>query len=433
MRQINIVLDLYSIAVSLILILYLLVKGKWQGRLNLYFTLMCVFNLGMLLGDLTNWTCEGLTQPWFPFVLRAGTVVYFGCSAPLLLVFAGYIIEYLTHRITVPRWVWYLVCVLTGIQLSLSVLSVWTGSYFTFTENNNYVRGNYFWLSQFIPFLIYIVNVMMIVRYRDYMQKKDVSFLLFYVVVLFIAEAIQMTNYGIALMNTGTTLVLLLVFINIQLELELVIGRQEAELAESRIDIMLSQIQPHFLYNTLTTIRQLCDSEPMAAKEALRDFSHFLRANMSSLTNKAPIPFAQELSHVEHYLNLEKQRFRERLCVVYDIQTKDFKIPPLTLQPIVENAVRHGIMMREEGGTVTIRTSETASAYIVTVYDDGIGFDAATALLSDGSQVGLANVENRLRMMCGGTLEIKSVPGAGTTVTLSISREEEIHAFSSGG
>ena len=121
------------------------------------------------------------------------------------------------------------------------------------------MRGNGFWLSQLIPFFIYTINVAMILRYRRFMQKKDVSFLQSYVAVLLISEAVQMMNYGIALMNTGTTLVLLLVFINIQLERELVISRQEAELAASRIDIMLSQIQPHFLYNTLTTIRQLCE------------------------------------------------------------------------------------------------------------------------------------------------------------------------------
>lgn len=387
---------------------------------NRHFTLMCVFNFGMLLGDLTNWTCESLVQPWFPFALRAGTVIYYGCSAPLLLVFAAYIIEYLSPRVVVPKWVWNLACALTGVQLSFSVLSLWTGTYFTFTQDNYYMRGNGFWLSQLIPFFIYTINVAMILRYRRFMQKKDVSFLLSYVAVLLISEAVQMMNYGIALMNTGTTLVLLLVFINIQLERELVISRQEAELAASRIDIMLSQIQPHFLYNTLTTIRQLCEADPMAAKEAIRDFSHFLRANMSSLTNKSPIPFAQELTHVKHYLNLEKQRFQERLNVVYDIRTENFAIPPLTLQPIVENAVRHGIMMREEGGTVVICTSETEFSYIVTIHDDGIGFNTEAPLSGDRSHMGIANVQNRLQTMCGGTLKIESIPGTGTTVTFTI-------------
>lgn len=425
MRQINITLDLYSIAVSLILIIYLVVKGKWQEKINRCFTLMCVFNTGMLLGDLTNWTCEGFGHPWLPFFLRLGTVFYFGCSAPLLLAFAAYIIVYISPKTKIPGWVWHLAVGLTGLQLLFSILSLWNGAYFTFSRENLYVRGSLYWLSQLVPVLIYGIITAMILRYSRYLERMEVIFLLSYVALPMIAELIQIANYGMALMNTGTTLALLLVFINIQLEREFVISRQEAELAQSRIDIMLSQIQPHFLFNTLTTIRQLCEADPMAAKEAIRDFSHFLRANMNSLTNKTPIPFAQELNHAKHYLNLEQQRFKERLKVVYDIRTTDFSIPPLTLQPIAENAVRHGIIKRLQGGTVTISSFDIKYAYVVTVKDDGIGFDAAVPQNGVGSHVGLVNVKTRLCYMSGGSLKIESSPEDGTLVTITIPKEEK--------
>lgn len=109
--------------------------------------------------------------------------------------------------------------------------------------------------------------------------------------------------------------------------------------------------------------------------------------------------------------------------MVYNIGCEDFSVPPLTLQPIVENAVRHGVLRREEGGTVTISTRETATAYLVTVADDGVGFQPDTAAESR-SHIGIENVRGRLTALCGGKLEIASTAGAGTTVTITITKED---------
>lgn len=196
--------------------------------------------------------------------------------------------------------------------------------------------------------------------------------------------------------------------------------QQEKELTNARIDIMLSQIQPHFLYNSLTAIRRLCNVDPQKARECINDFSLFLRANMNSLTSKTPIPFEQEMKHTMSYLNLEQQRFHSRLQVVYDIKAREFDIPPLTLQPIVENAVRHGILKRTQGGTITIRSEGKKEKYCITVQDDGVGFEADTYVKGKHDHIGIANVRERLEAMCGGTLEIQSVPGEGTTATITI-------------
>ena len=164
---------------------------------------------------------------------------------------------------------------------------------------------------------------------------------------------------------------------------------------------------------------------PQKAKAAIRDFSLFLRGNMDSLKSKAPIPFEQELSHVEHYLALEQQRFQERLHVVYEIAARDFSIPPLTMQPIVENAVHHGVLKREEGGTVTVKTEETSDAYLVTVSDDGVGFRPDMRPPDDGrTHIGIENVRGRLSALCGGTLTLHSEAGVGTTALLAIPKRE---------
>jgi len=194
----------------------------------------------------------------------------------------------------------------------------------------------------------------------------------------------------------------------------------ENKLNESRISIMLSQIQPHFLYNSLAVISRLCDDDPAQAKKATINFSNYLRANMNLLESAEPIPFENELNHTIGFLNLEKAMYGEALNVIYDIQTKNFKLPALTMQPIVENAVKHGIGKKEGGGAIAISTKETESNYLVIITDDGAGFeDRKTA--NDGQQhIGINNVRLRLSAQCGGSLEIESKPGAGTTAAIII-------------
>lgn len=150
---------------------------------------------------------------------------------------------------------------------------------------------------------------------------------------------------------------------SVQFEHEVTMKEQEKQLAEQHIDIMLSQVQPHFLYNSLGTIYHLCESDPESARKAIKHFSDFLRGNMDSLKKREPIPFGAELSHVTNYLYLEQQRFGDKLQVIYQIKTQDFLIPPLTLQPLVENAVQHGILNRRNGGTILIRTQEAGGMW----------------------------------------------------------------------
>lgn len=222
-------------------------------------------------------------------------------------------------------------------------------------------------------------------------------------------------------------LIAALVWIAIEVPAQYRAARSAAEmkllLSENRIALMLSQIQPHFLYNALSTIRALCHRDPDQAELATIEFTTFLRGNMESLTADKPISFAQELEHTKSYLALEKQRFQDRLNVVYDIQTDLFRLPTLTLQPLVENAVRCGVTQRVEGGTITIATRETPKAFVVTVVDDGVGFLPDKQPEDDRAHIGISNVRSRLAEMCGGTLDIVSTVNVGTTATITIPRE----------
>jgi len=196
----------------------------------------------------------------------------------------------------------------------------------------------------------------------------------------------------------------------------------ESKLNESRISIMLSQIQPHFLYNALTAIARLCNKDPVEARKATINFAQYLRGNMESLTEKGLIPVEKELKHIEAYLDLEKAIYGTALMVVFNIESTDFKLPTLTVQPIVENAVKHGIGRREGGGTVTVSVRETEAAHLIVVADDGPGFDFIEYVRTNDllKCVGIENVRRRLAAMCGGSLDIESAPGRGTVAAISI-------------
>jgi len=197
----------------------------------------------------------------------------------------------------------------------------------------------------------------------------------------------------------------------------------ERKQSEYKISIMLSQIQPHFLYNSLTAIAQLCDEDPMKAKKATIDFSAYLRGNMDSLGDTELISIEKELSHVRGYLDLEVAIYGSALVANYEINSGGFLLPPLTIQPIVENAVKHGIGKKEGGGSITLSVNETDKYFVVSVVDDGSGFNEDIPQHDDRIHIGIVNVRRRIEEQCGGTLEITSEAGRGTTAVISIPKE----------
>ena len=195
----------------------------------------------------------------------------------------------------------------------------------------------------------------------------------------------------------------------------------EAQLKESRISIMLSQIQPHYIYNTLGTIERMCLKDPQKAFDLVRNFSLYLRGNFSELDSVTPIRFAEELKHVEYYVNIEKVRFPD-MSIEYDVEVSEFVLPALSVQPLVENAIKHGLMRLETGGTVKIHSYETPIHFCVEVTDDGVGFDA-DAPIDEKKHVGLRNIRGRLKAMVNGDLILESKPGVGTKAIIMIPKE----------
>ena len=420
----NISLDLFDIILSLIPIVYVLSGKRYQQQINRYFLGIAVSNICMIIGDLADWLLQKPVEPWQKTTLLVFTVLYYVSSAFVVFFFAQYIAAYVQLAGKLRKF--YLVFVTTAcaMQIFFAGISPFTGSVFYVTDNG-YQRGPLFLISQLLPLFCYLLFMALVILRRKTLKGREIALFLFFIFVPLAGGTAQILFRGIAVVNAGMSLALLFVLVNIQFAHEMALREQEKVLAEQRIDIMLSQIQPHFLFNSLGVIHHLCEEDPKKAKKMLKEFSEFLHGNMNSLKTREPISFERELNHAMNYLHLEQERLRERLQVVCKIQTYDFYIPPLTLQPLVENAVQHGLFNKDEGGTIVISTFETEKYAVVTVADNGVGMEKAKQYPHYGqhSCIGIHNVRSRLKEMVNGQMEIES-SDQGTIVTIRIPRAD---------
>ncbi len=305
-----------------------------------------------------------------------------------------------------------------------------------FTYDYIYMAKAYMWIQS----VAYLFDIYMLYKLSGAVVKKKkfaVPYLVFYCInaVSIVIDNLYLCGY---ISNTVSFVMPFACFLFIALMLVVHISdtlndykkaekaaELEKELSELNMTLMLSQIQPHFMYNALNTIKYLTKKDPQKAESAIVKFSGYLRANMDSLTQKEPIAFSKELEHVKNYAEIEKLRFGDRLNIEYEIETEEFKVPPLTVQPIVENAIKHGVNQKAEGGTVTIKTYETGSYNVICVEDDGVGFDVNEKKNDGRSHVGFTNIKKRLEVMLDAHIEVESKVGSGTTVTVKIPKKEE--------
>lgn len=302
------------------------------------------------------------------------------------------------------------------LYVSCDIINIFGKMYF-YSVDGVYTRTKLMFFAQGYQFVGFAVVFLITIFNKKTIITEKMAFASYCLIPL-IAILVQnaLPGYAIAYLSIIIALEILFLFVNVKKNMELI---QEAKRTkEAEVKLMVSQIQPHFIYNTLSSISTLIKIDPEKAQKGLDDFTEYLRANLTSISETGLVSFENELRHIQTYLSLEKIRFDERLNVTLDIQTKDFKVPPLSIQPIVENAVKHGILQKLEGGTINIKTYETEKANIVEISDDGIGFDTKDSSFYKGNHIGINNIRYRLSTMCHGEMSIDSVVDKGTTVTV---------------
>ena len=287
LRYANITLDIFCIILSIQPIVYLVSNHRYRQKLNQFFLGACISNIFMIAGDLPDWIFPTIASALEKIILSAATVLYYTASAFVLYFFIRYIMEYLQMTGRAKKICLIYAMILCGVQIIFAVISPFTGFIFYIT-NDGYQRGPLFLISQFVPLLCYLLFMALSLSTEKNCSGEKSHFSC-YIFIPLGCGAAQMTMRGIAIVNAGVTIATLIILMNVQFEHEVTMKEQERELAERRIDIMLSQIQPHFLYNSLGAIYHLCESDPGTARKAIKNFSEFLRGNMESLKSRKPL------------------------------------------------------------------------------------------------------------------------------------------------
>lgn len=432
--------ELFAAAIMGILLLGYCMEDSYRYRdqsSRLFFFLL-IMQTSLLLIDAIIWVL--LYDPASDKVplVKSLTLITDFMTVILTAVYAYLLAHYIAQRKPISFAFPRIVSAICGVVLILWVLCLFNDWYIWYGADGSQHEGTLYPVIWILGILLLISCVLFTLWHRKALGKKDTLILSTYGIFPIVGDLME-TYWPVTPLMLAPTLSLVLMYVVIhthqlhravEQELQLAqmktkISKQEAELSESRIHIMLSQIQPHFLFNTLTSISVLCERDPLKAQTALSDFSDYLRGNLDSLRRAAPVPFSKELKHVKTYIALEKMRFEEELQVVYDIEAEGFMLPALTVQPLVENAVKYGVGKKPGGGTVTIFTREQENSYLIRISDDGVGYDPTKTLNDGRTHIGIENVRSRLASMIGGTLTIESEKDKGTIATIQIPKGEE--------
>lgn len=302
----------------------------------------------------------------------------------------------------------------------LDIINIFSRMFFTAVDGE-YVRAQMMFFAQGYQFIMLAIVLFVTLFNEKLVIREKVAFACYCLLPLVaIIVQIAFPGYAIAYTSLIIAVEILFFFINVSKNIQLM--EEQKKNKEAQIKIMVSQIQPHFIYNSLSAISTLIPIDPNKAQKALDDFSEYLRMNLSSLTETRLIPFEDELNHIKTFIKLEKMRFNERLNVVYDIKVTDFNVPCLSIQPIIENAVKHGVLQKVDGGTVILKTYEDDKFYHVEVEDDGVGFDIDKVDFQNNEHVGLTNIKYRIEKMGNGQMIIISEVEKGTKVAVKFNK-----------
>ena len=382
--------------------------------------------------------CRPLEQTFFPntfcrffrilfaaFVLLSLNciiqVVLYSHTVPIASLYITFILESLLLSMTLPMITVYLLhCCgedVRSSKLFYAVLSLWAvfaglitvapfiGGFYYFTPDNRYYRDSWYPLLMVPPLVLLLLNIGGLMRRRKRLSHKAfLSFLLAMLpttVMLVINTFVEVYPLvDICVVMSALSMYSLI----LSDQVEQYLSRQR-EIANQRNSIMVLQMRPHFIYNTMTSIYCLCGQNPKLARQVIMDFTTYLRKNFTAIASATPIPFSSELEHTE-----------------YDTPHIWFRVPPLTLQPIVENAVKHGRDPYAGPFRISIKTRKTDSGSEIVVADNGRGFNPAD---DSESHTALKNIQQRLEIMCGGSLTITPNDGGGTVVTVIIPNSSE--------
>lgn len=353
------------------------------------------------------------------FLESLSTSTLMPMSTILLLHYCGEkFSESILLRTVIALWIVYVV---------MAELGHFTGFFYILSPDNQFIRTEWF------PFLltpltiIMILNVAGVIRRRKKLPKRYFIALMIYLLPMTIAViihsffAVYFTLFlciGICALSMYTLIISDQIIQIFRQQREM--AEKEREIAHQRASVMVLQMRPHFIYNTMMSIYYLCKQDADKAQQVTLDFTTYLRKNFTAIAGEDTISFKDELEHTRAYLTVEQAQHEGMLYVDYDTPHVNFSVPPLTLQPLVENAVKLCLDPNGEALRIFVKTRLTDSGSEITVENNGADFKPSD---DNEPHIALANIEQRLEMMCGGKMTITPREGGGTVVKVIIPKK----------
>ncbi len=426
-------LNVLSVIILSIIFIACFMEPKNSPTRSNYFIAMISFEILYLIFNTFQYNTERAIISSGTMTLENRYIAYRGLSNIafflVLIAFALYTISFFPDKTKVPKWIPVSIIALCALSALGCALTIFFPSlaedFFYVDQGGSHVKAS-FLIAQAGSYYLAAALLYLLIKNRRELNRNNIIALVSFIACPTIVSIMRFFGVDIYYMAPATVVSFVLMYCFLYVQKSEKIHSQDLLLANNRLAVLQNQIRPHFLFNTLNSIYVLCDKDPKTAQKAIGDFSEYMRANLENLEEDSVIPLDKELDLVDHYLNLEKMRFGGDLEVVYDTDYVDMMIPPMTVQILAENAVKHGIEKKTDGfGRVTIRTRRTTSSDLVIVEDNGVGFDVEEYNSDPGSHIGIVNAKERLKHLLGATLIIESSPGKGTTVTVIIPREKK--------
>ncbi len=420
-RILNLSMQLWSSLTALVILICVIERRGMKRKSDRLYAQMLLLHISVMMLDVLALYFRGRLGLFNSIGVRASNFLQFVCGNFLAVTFfdfsKSYLENKLRHEIKTPLF--KVTRVLLGALNVLMIVNLFYPVIFRIDERNLYSRLPAYAIYFILNLAILAVALILLMHYCSCLERWELIPFLIYILMPCAAMVLSMMYYGFAFSQVGTSFTLILIFIYLQSENSKREAEQEKDLVNMRVSIMMSQIQPHFLFNTLNSIEYLCTANPKEAADVVRHFAAYLRRGMDSITRQNLVSFQDEMMHLENYFYIEHIRF-PHIEINYDLQVEDFQIPALTVQPLVENAIKHGLAEKKTQARIDVETYEDSENIYVSVTDNGCGFDVNVKPEDNRQHIGLENIQNRLKLMCQGELKITSAVGRGTSVEIKI-------------
>ena len=342
-------------------------------------------------------------------------------GASFVLMFWHYIVATYFLKDKFIKILGYILAIICVVDYIYITSNIFFNHIFFVSEDGIFNRGKLYFSSLIFLLISFSFIITLIIKYKKLLSIRTILSIAFYLIISVTARVINIYYINLAISYVGITIVLLLVYSNIYLQKNYELEANKTLLEKQKLDNAISRVEPHFMFNVLSSIYYIVDKDPKLAKEAINDFSKYMRDSIESIDKPQIISFKEELEYCRNYLSLEQMRYGDELSIHYDLKIDDFFVLRFSLQPIIENAIKHGTSQNKNGGNLWIESYSEDKYNIVCIRDDGPGFDIN--ILNSTNRIGIKNVKYRIQNLIHGDIIFESIENKGTVVKVYFPKE----------